>query len=293
MISKLKAIEIQTISCCNSRCIVCPWKQIKDSVPRQSMSDYIWNKVLEGIRALDPDIICPYNNNEPLLDKKIEARILDLRSSSPRSFIEFSTNGLLLTEKISRFLVNNTDIVLVSLFGSNELDNLKIMGKGMSYEKVKNNILKLVKIKEDCGSKCIINVVKIVNSPFITNDIVVKDWIFWEDEGITVKYYDFVDRSANVGDFKQRDRTVNSNGCDYNRHIERTFIRYNGDVNFCCHDWRNEYIMGNLHDNSLIDIINGEKYNRIRDMVDGITESNNNFLCKKCINCKTAPHDLR
>ena len=79
MISKLKAIEIQTISCCNSKCIVCPWIQIKDSVPKQSMSEYIWNKVLEGISALVPDIIYPYNNNEPLLDKKIESRILDLR----------------------------------------------------------------------------------------------------------------------------------------------------------------------------------------------------------------------
>ena len=287
LISKLRAIEIQTISCCNSRCIVCPWSQIQDSVPRQSMSEYIWNKALEGISALAPDIIYPYNNNEPLLDQKIESRILDIRSLSPRSHLEISTNGLLLTEKKSRFLVNNVDSILISLFGSDEPSNLQIMGKGMSYNKIKHNILQLKKMNEAHGYKSIINIAKLVDSPFMLNDTVLKDWIFGEDEGIPIRYYKFVDRSANVGDFKQRDRTIKAYGCDYNRHIASTFIRYNGDVNFCCHDWRNEYIMGNLHENSLIDIINGEKYNLIRKMVDGIIDSDIDFLCKKCVHCKT------
>jgi len=55
---------------------------------------------------------------------------------------------------------------------------------------------------------------------------------------------------------------------------ERTFIYCNGDVSFCCHDWRNEYVMGYLHENSLVDIINGEKYNRIREMVDRMKQTN-------------------
>ena len=287
MIFKLKAIEIQTISCCNSKCIVCPWIQIKDSVPKQSMSEYIWNKVLEGISALDPDIIYPYNNNEPLMDKKIESRILDLRSVSPRSHIEISTNGLFLNEKLSTFLVNNVDSILISLFGYDETSNFDIMGKRMSYNRIKNNILELKKVNEESDSKSMINIAKLVDSPYMSNDTVLKDWILWEDEGIPVRYYKFVDRSANAGDFKQRDRTIKAYGCDYNRHIASTFIRYNGDVNFCCHDWRNEYIMGNLHENSLVDIINGEKYNRIRMMVDGIIDSDADFLCKKCVHCKT------
>ena len=286
MIFRLKAIEIQTISCCNSRCIVCPWVQIKDSVPRQSMSEYIWNKVLEGVGALDPEIIYPYNNNEPLLDKKIESRILDLRSVSPRSHIEISTNGLLLTEKLSTFLVNHVDSILISLFGYDETSNFEIMGKGMSYNRIKANILRLDEINRSAGSKCMINIAKLVDCPYLSNDAVLKDWIFWEDEGIPVRYYQFVDRSANVGDFKQRNRTVKACGCDYNRHILSAFIRYNGDVNFCCHDWRNEYIMGNLHENSLIEIINGEKYHHIRMMVDGIVESDADFLCRKCFHCK-------
>ena len=81
MISKLRAIEIQTVSWCNAGCVVCPWPQIKDSVPRQGMTDDIWNKVLEGIRALNPDIIVPYLNNEPLLDQQLESRIQNIRST--------------------------------------------------------------------------------------------------------------------------------------------------------------------------------------------------------------------
>ena len=200
MISKLKAIEIQTISRCNSGCIVCPWSQIKKSVPNQSINNDTWCKVLEGINDLHPDELIPYMNNEPLLDREIASHIHDLRSLSPRSFIEFSTNGLLLTEESSHFLVNNVDIILISLFGSDEASNLWLMGKGMSYNKVKNNILSLKKIRDDCGSKCDINVVKIINYPLIANDTILQDWIFWEDEGINTRYYNFVDRSTNVGD---------------------------------------------------------------------------------------------
>ena len=163
----------------------------------------------------------------------------------------------------------------------------------MSYNKIKNNILELKKVNEESGSKSNINVSKLIDSPFMSNDTVLKDWIFWEDEGIPVRYYTFVDRCTNVGDFKQRDRTIKAYGCVYNRHTTSTFIRYNGDVYFCCYDWRNEYIMGNLHENSLPDIINGEKYNRIRKMVDGIIDSDVDFLCKKCLHCKTYPINIK
>ena len=293
VISRLASIEIQTVSWCNAHCTVCPWPQIKESVPRQSMTEDIWHKALEGVRALDPDVIMPYMNNEPLLDKKIDSRILDLRAASPRSQIEFSTNGLLLTEKLSEFLVNNADIILISLFGYDEKSNVEMMGKGMSYDKIKNNLLQLKKAREDSGSQCIINIVKIINSPFASNDSVLKDWIFWEDEGISVRYYDFVDRCTNVGDFKQRNHTLQAYGCDYNTPVEDTSILYNGDVIFCSFDWRQEYIMGNLHKDSLFDIVNGDEYNRIRNMVDGVVESDDNFLCKKCANCKTRRLEIK
>ena len=291
IISRLRTIGIQTVSYCNSGCIVCPWTSIKDSVPKQSMSNNIWNKALEGITVFNPEMIMPYMNNEPLLDKNIESRIRDLRSVSPQALIELSTNGILLNGKSSGFLVNNVDIILISLFGYDEISNLRIMGKGMSYERIKNNILNLRKEKEATGSKSIINIIKLINNPFMSNDVVFRDRSFWEKEGIHIRYYYFVDRSTNTGDFKQRDNRIKLYGCDFNRHKESTYISYNGDISFCCHDWRSKYIMGNLNENSLFDIINGEKFNRIREMVDGVTDSGDHFLCKTCFHCKTSYND--
>ena len=121
----------------------------------------------------------------------------------------------MLTGKLSEFLVDNVDSILVSLFGSDEPGNLEFMGKGMIYNRIKDNILRLDRINRATGSKCIINIAKLVDCPYLSNDAVLKDCIFWEDEGISVRYYKFVDRSANVGDFRQRDRTVKAGGCDY------------------------------------------------------------------------------
>ena len=203
--------------------------------------------------------------------------------------IELSTNGLLLTEKSAEFLVNHVDVILVSLFGSDETGNNEIMGKGMSYNRIKNNILTLKKAKDDSGSDSSISVIKLINCPFLPHDTVLKDWIFWEDAGINVRYYGFVDRATNAGNFNQRDHTVKPCGCDYNSHNESTCVLYNGDISLCSHDWRKSHILGNLHENSLTDIINGEKYRHLRNMVDGVADSDVDFLCRKCANCKTDP----
>ena len=155
----------------------------------------------------------------------------------------------------------------------------------MSYQKIKQNILNLKKAKEESGSNSIINIVKLKNNPFLSNDRVWEDRDFWESEGIDIRYYDFVDRSGIVCDFKQRNSSEIPGGCALNRHIERTYIHSNGDVCFCCHDWNREYVMGNLNENSLIETVNGEKYHRIREMIEGIAASDDHFLCRKCWFC--------
>ncbi len=47
-------------------------------------------------------------------------------------------------------------------------------------------------------------------------------------------------------------------------------------------DWRREVILGNVKTKNVYEIWNGEKYDKIRKMVNDKIESSHNFICKRC-----------
>lgn len=59
-------------------------------------------------------------------------------------------------------------------------------------------------------------------------------------------------------------------------------ILYNWDIILCCMDWRREVILGNVKTKNAYEIWNGEKYDKIRKMVNDKIESSHNFICKRC-----------
>lgn len=64
-------------------------------------------------------------------------------------------------------------------------------------------------------------------------------------------------------------------------HLNDTFtILANGDVVPCCYDLKGEVVFGNVLEESIFDIWNGEKMREFREkMFNGKVDS----LCKKCI----------
>jgi len=204
--------------------------------------------------------------------------------ASPNSETELSTNGLLLKEKVSaRLLEMNVTDINISLFGSDQETQAKMMGEQINYRKVHDNILNLLKLKKVIGSKTNINLVKIVDSPYLDNSEINFD--YWIDKDVNVFNYGYLNRSENTGALTQREVSKIPNGCELNRHNERIYIDVRGNITFCCHDWRNVHIIGNIMDDDLEAIFNSLHYNAIRDMVDGKKDSDINFLCRKCKLC--------
>ena len=68
-----------------------------------------------------------------------------------------------------------------------------------------------------------------------------------------------------------------SNYCD---HTENTItIRANGDIVPCCYDLTSKLVMGNILEDDLNDIWNGEKYRELRST---ISSKKYNDVCAKC-----------
>ena len=223
---KLEAIEIQTVSYCNSSCVVCPWHDMKGRTKLEYMSDTTWRKLLEELSVLKPKWIIPYLNNEPFIDNQMIDRLHQIKTLIPTAKIEISTNGMLLTPSIADRLSDlNIDKILFSMFGNDREQTHKIMGKSINYEQVCKNILYLNQALKERKATTSLSVVKLIG------------------------------------------------------------LEHNGNVSFCCHDWLQKHIVGNINISSLDDILHSRKYNLKRLQVAGLAYSEKDFLCRPCYHC--------
>lgn len=283
---KLKVVEFQTVSYCNSDCLVCPWSQLKKSAVLKYMEDTTWNNLLQGLEEMQPDRVIPYLNNEPLLDKDIFSKIETVKKIVPHCSIELSTNGALMNEDIAKKIATSPiDDILISVFGHDEESQRQIMGNNIPYKIVEENVLRLKNILEKNNIKKNLAVVKIVNSPYVSYDDIIKNKFFWNSNNIEVYEYGYLDRAKNIGNESQRDVNIKPNGCELNRHNERMYIYFDGDVSLCCHDWRKRFLLGNINKQSMKEIWKGRLYEKYRMMVDGNMDSGKNFLCRSCKLC--------
>ena len=281
-----KVIEFQTVSLCNSNCVVCPWRLLKKHTKLQYLSDYLWQKLLKELREIQPQRIIPYLNNEPLLDENIFEKINTLKSVVPKCTMELSTNGSLLDAgKIDALIEGPLDDILISIFGHDEKSEKAIMNNTFSYKKIVENVMELNQKNQSLKKSKNIAVVKIVDSPFVCEEDLKENICFWEKQGIKVLQYGFLNRAGNLETKAQRNCLISPKGCELNRHHERIYMYADGFVTFCCHDWNKSYKMGDFNLQSLSEIWYSQKYDELRSQINGKKESKNDFLCRKCKLC--------
>ncbi len=283
---KLKVVEFQTVSYCNSDCLICPWSQLKKHATLKYMDEKTWANLLSGLKDMQPDRIIPYLNNEPLLDKNIFSKIEVLKNTVPHCTMELSTNASLMSpdiiEKLAESPLND---ILISVFGHDRESQKRIMGKNVPYEKVVYNVLQLKKALDQTRNHKNLAIVKVINSPYTSQEDIIKNKSFWQDHGISVYEYGYLDRAGNIGTNCQRNADIKPYGCELNRHNERMYLYFDGEAYLCCHDWRRRFSVGNINTSSLHDIWESENYTRLRMMVNGKLDSDKNFLCRSCKLC--------
>jgi radical SAM protein with 4Fe4S-binding SPASM domain len=87
---------------------------------------------------------------------------------------------------------------------------------------------------------------------------------------------DAITRAGNNGG-SDNDAGHKAHKCIDARHDQNVLLP-NGDIVVCCMDYGLEYILGNLNENTLSEIMRGERYNKFRsDLLNGTNE-----LCNKC-----------
>jgi len=223
------SVNIETYNRCNNDCPFCPANKNVDGRKPIFMKRKMFSKIINQLKELNyGDYILLYNNNEPLLDKRLEEFIRETVKKLPSAKLLIMTNGILLTKKRLEDLYRSglREIVI-----DNYNDRLELLP----------NIKKLLGEIENSN---------------LAKEMLIKVWLRYKNAVITNRA-GFAPNKTKV-----KKLLVQMRKCI----ILFTQLNINpkGEVHICCCDVYYKNIIGDLNEERIMDIWKGEKITAIR-----------------------------
>ena len=134
----INTLIVETVGFCNLKCKMCPTTSY--TIGKNLMSDSIFRKVLDSIKnqCLEPIDLTGWG--EPLLDPKLEERIVHIKQAKHTTCVGFTTNGTLFhKERVASILNSGVDWISISFDGASK-EGYERIRTGSSYERVLENL---------------------------------------------------------------------------------------------------------------------------------------------------------
>ncbi len=208
-------------------------------------------------------IIRPYSTGEPLMGKNFMDYITYARSRGLE--VRFTSNGQLLTEKVSKQLLDlGVQNINISIEGTSavEYESIRIRA---SFERIRNNLATLLKMRKKKGLKRPCIRIQTV----LLNDQENKAYInkfrqAWGDYCDSIIFNSCGTQGGNQAEagyqVHMEDRTV----CDF--FFNLLCINNDGTVSCCCVDYNRELVVGDIKKQTLDEIWKGDKIKYFRKM---------------------------
>jgi len=301
---KLKYVQVATHSRCNADCVFCPYIESAHAASHGMMTDETWKLILMNLVPWRQDLVkfCPYLMQEPLIDKTIFQKIADIYELFPDICVEISTNGAALTDsavdKLFALFDGRKHDIWVSHHGV-DADTLQHIMK-IDYARASSNLVSMlkksdgrftIKIRGAGESKAVDKIYftreqykeywakKFIDNHINTKNVSVDSFQFHDRAGTLFRE----DRGAcNLNKGKVRDIGPNHAPFFCNRVTEWLHVMHDGDIRLCCMDYHHEIKLPNINSMSLLEYFHSPEYRDIVMKVSGRTESDENFICKRC-----------
>lgn len=259
-----EVIYIETTSVCNAACIMCPHEQMERK--QGTMSDLNFEATINGMKDIDLANLTLFlhKEGEPLLDRKLPDRIKYAKANLKGvKEVVINTNASRLTEELSVALINSgLDKIYFSLDGASPDTYNKIRIK-LDYHKVVANIENFFRIKKEMKSN-----IKVIVQMVVSDDNrheVEQYNEKWgkEDCNVYIKpMHCYLDGGRSS--FPKVNTAKQLHVCE--DPFRMMVVYSNGDVGICCWDYNNEYKIGNVQDDSMLNLFNNERFNHLREM---------------------------
>jgi radical SAM protein with 4Fe4S-binding SPASM domain len=306
-------ITLELVNRCNLRCVMC-WTDnhvMKKGVLSLSQIQNILNEFRDAGNPV-PAVIVGLGS-EPLLYREAKEVILVCKQAGVMD-IFFGTNGVLLDEDLSRFLIDQEVTRLeVSLDAAHKETYQKIRSKD-KLEIVESNIKKFIEIRNSLGKRT-----PVVRLAFVVQELNYNERDFflekWKDVvdyvdfqqlsdfssvtsrlGKDLAFYLFDDETDEekkkfTDDLRERLKKTNSTSgselfCPYP--FNSLNVWANGDISPCCCFHGRALTIGNVAEKGLSEVWQGREMKALRqEILDGRL----NRVCRSCLDRDTRHRD--
>lgn len=288
-------IVMETSSLCNAKCVYCAHSKDLPGFFEGNMTMELFRHIMRDVHDFPHKVKLfeMFGFGEPLCNPNLAEMISIARKEKVVEKINFTTNGLLFNkENIDQILKAGVDTIRVSLQGLDSQTYEKVCGVKINFNRYINNLRYLYEHRGNCKIRMKIADVSIKDIPDgrkIFENIFgpIADSIFVER---IIPIYDAVDYSDDVYKSAINGREdIQQN--QFHKVCQRPFYRLrvgaDGKVTAACCDTPNDIYLGDINEQSLLDIWNGQKRKALLKMqLEG-----RRFDVPECKNC-ILPNDI-
>lgn len=272
-------IRIENTNFCNARCYMCPHSDMKRH--QGIMSRQLYQKIIDQIQSKSIHSINLHNFGEPLVDKDFVWKVKYAKKKGIKN-ISTNTNGMLLTPTLSKQIIKSgLDELYISVDAATQKTYQKIR-IGLNYQRVQKNIKTLIKLKKKLKSdnpKIILDFLE-----FQLNQHEVKKFISkWKNlvDGVCISQIHDWSNKKNLG-LQKIHNYVEFSQAPCRLPFTDLLVNWDGTVSLCCQDTEGEVILGDLNQQTISQVWQNQKYQKIRQSHLNLQTKN----LKLCQNCK-------
>ena len=280
-----KYFEIETIRACNAKCEMCPvWKYPKNY---GKMEKRLFEKISTEMSKYSSWInsVCLSRNGEPLLDKSLSEKIKTLKDYGIKD-VTFSTNASLLDkDKSIELIESGLDDIRFSIDGATK-ETFESIRNGLNFEKVTENCLQFIKLRNERGHKPRIRIRMALQS---ANKHEEKEWSeHWKERVLSTDIVYSKPMHSWGNQLKSYESLL-----DKNTEIKKYYsipcvslwstmiVHFDGKVPLCGVDYNNSFLMGDITSSTIKDVWNSKNFEEIRKKHVSLERYKIN-LCRGC-----------
>ncbi len=247
-------IRFEVTNKCNAACIMCPREKMKR--PQGVLCMDLYKRVLDEAVEAGARFVSLENFGESFLDPLIFERARYARQKGCQVFT--ITNGSLFTEEMVRDIVSCFDKIRISMYGVTSETYEKIH-RGLSFDKVRGNVDKLLKEKEKANSSIKIELYFLLLKE---NEHEMKEFVAqYEHRADALSVW----KPHNWGDGRGFRTPMDVKKVSCGRPATGPVqVQWDGYLVPCCFDYDSRIVIGDLNNNTLHEALHGLEYEKLR-----------------------------
>lgn len=268
-------LAIETTNHCNVDCIMCPRNKMERA--RGYMEVSLLKEIIEQAKG-KTEFMFLHLAGEPLLHPRLFEMISLCREAGIKT--AFSTNAVLLNEAMSRkVLENSPDLLVLSLDGTSR-ETYENIRRRTNFDNVVSNINGFLRLKSK-AKKSPYTIIQLIymQENATEAETFLSSWRKTRVDAVRIKpffNYPGLDKNLSV---------LADNRSQFEMPCilmwRQLAIYWDGAVVACCQDFLGQSVLGNLKENCLENIWNGEKMRQMRLIhINGQRDKIN--LCRNC-----------